>query len=92
MSWLTVKLKAKFTKGYVDPKPDLLLAQLKEYILDVSHSCDVTTNSIYDPRKLQDAVSKYYQGNLHFRTTVDWWLTFELWKQSLSSQHGQAVN
>jgi hypothetical protein len=91
LSWLITKVKSKFAEGYSDPKPHLLLAHLREYVLDVAHSKDVTTNSMYDSQKVVDAVSKYYRGDLHSRGAVDWWLTFELWKRSLSFEDDQAA-
>lgn len=82
-SWLTVKLKSKLLTGYSDPKPDALLAHLQEYVMDLAHSQEVRTNPVYDARKLE-AVTKYYRGGRHLRSMVDWWLAFELWRQSLS--------
>jgi len=89
LSWLTTKVKSKVANGYSDPNPHLLLAHLREYVLDVAHSKAVTTNSMYDSRKVTDAVIKYYQGELHLRSMVDWWLTFEVWKRSLSFEDNQ---
>jgi hypothetical protein len=92
LSWLTTKVKSNVTKVYSDPKPDQLLARLREYVVDVAHSKDVATNSMYDYRKVIDAVSRYYRGEHHLRSRVDWWLTFELWKRSLSFEDDQASN
>lgn len=86
VAWLIVKLKSKFAKGYFDTKPDMLLAHLREYVLDISHSNEVMTNAMYNHRRLLDAITRYYGGELHLRNTVDWWLTFELWRRSFSSQ------
>ncbi|HYQ86373.1 MAG TPA: hypothetical protein VES59_03915 [Bacteroidota bacterium] len=82
-TWLLTKVKSRLTRGYCDPTPDDLLGHIREYVLDTAHSKDVITNSIYDSRKVLDAVGRYYHGELHLKDTVDWWLTFEIWRRSL---------
>lgn len=84
MAWLTVTLKSQLSRGYVDAKPIVLLHQLREYVLDLVHSQAVTTNSLYDSQRLKDQVVKYYQGEIRFKKTVEWWLTFHMWAESLS--------
>jgi hypothetical protein len=84
MILLSYKVKSKINKAYHDAGPDLVFTHLKEWILDIVHSTGVTTNPIYDTRKVISSVSKYYKGELNLRKTVDWWLTFELWNRSLS--------
>jgi len=83
VSWLTTKIKARVAGSFSDPNPDLLLGRLRDYVLDTVHSKDIATNPMYDTDKVIDAVSRYYRGELHLRNTVDWWLTFELWRQTL---------
>ena len=90
LSWLVTKIKSRLGGGGTDPNPHSLLSNLKEYVLDVAHSSVVVTNSMYDSRKVTEAVTKYYQGELNQRNTVDWWLTFELWKRSLSSNANES--
>jgi hypothetical protein len=81
--WLLLRLKSKLAKPYSDSMPDQLLAHLREYVIDIAHSKSVAENPAYDYRKIVDAVTRYYAGELHLRSTVDWWLTFELWRRSL---------
>jgi hypothetical protein len=89
MAWLTIKMKGQIAHGYADPKPHQLLVHMREYVLDLAHSKHVTTDTTTDARTVIDAVTKYYRGDHRFRSTVDWWLTFELWKKSLSSRNHQ---
>lgn len=91
VAWLVTKVKSKLAKGYSDLGPHQVLGQLREYVLDIARSKEVTTNPMYDSGKVVNAVTKYYEGELHLRNTVDWWLTFELWSRSLSSQNNQSV-
>lgn len=83
LSWLATRAKARVGRKYVDTASRRLLSHLREYIVDIVHSGDVATNAMYDRRKILDAVSRYYGGEAHLESTVDWWLTFELWRQSL---------
>jgi hypothetical protein len=90
-AWLLVKAKSKFTRGYSDPGPDRLLFHIREYVLDEVHSASVKDNSVYNSGKVIDAVTKYYQGEFHLRDTVDWWLTFEVWRRSLLPQGNSRI-
>lgn len=81
--WLTTKIKSKMRGPYLDSGPNILLNRLRVYILDLAHSRDVSANSIYDSRRIIDAVTKYYRGELRLVNYIEWWLTFELWRQSL---------
>lgn len=92
LSWLIARAKALAGKGYVDPRPDELLMRLREYVLDLVHSAAVSGNGIYDNRKVVAAVDRYYRGDGRGRSAVDWWLTFELWKQALGGSPGQGSN
>ena len=60
--------------------------------LDLIHSAAVSGNGIYDNRKVVAAVDRYYRGDGRGRSAVDWWLTFELWKQALSGSPGRGSN
>jgi hypothetical protein len=84
--WLLLRLKSKLATPYSDSMPDQLLAHLREYVMDIVHSREVMTNPVYDYGKVSDAVTRYYAGELHLKSTVDWWLTFELWRGSLASE------
>ncbi|HTY00355.1 MAG TPA: hypothetical protein VMG09_10040 [Bacteroidota bacterium] len=84
LSWLSLKLKSRVRRGFVDPEPDLLLGRIREFVFDLSRSSSVASNPAYDSKKVIVAVEKYYGGNRSFRSVVDWWLTFELWRRSLS--------
>jgi hypothetical protein len=83
--WLLLRLKSKLATPYSDSMPDQLLSHLREYVLDITHSNDVATNPMYDYRKVSNAVTRYYAGERHLRSTVDWWLTFELWRRSVAN-------
>lgn len=82
-SWLFMKLKAKTGKRFHDPSPDRILGHIKEYVLDLVHSRSVREYELYDAKKIAGSVEGYYRGNTGLSSEVDWWLSFELWRQSL---------
>ena len=84
-AWLLTKVKSKLGQSFVDPTPGRFLMQGREYILDLAHSSDVAEWPPYDSRKIRSAVDAYFRKrNAKLRSTVDWWITFELWRRSLS--------
>ena len=93
-TWLLTKMKLTLMNGYCDPAPHEMLAHIREYVLDTAHSKYVTANPIYDSQKVLDALGKYYKGELRLKDTVDWWLTFEIWRRSLQTEgaHGEDVS
>ncbi len=86
IAWLLLNFKARLGKGFRDPFPDNILHILKEYVFDVAHSKEVTTCDFYDHAKITTAIERYYRGDADFRSSVDWWLAFELWRQSLHTE------
>ena len=83
-SWFVTKFKNKISKPYVDTMPDRFLLQLKDFVLDLAHSGEVRNWPGYNQNKILYSIDAYYKGDSHLRSTVNWWLTFELWKQSIS--------
>ena len=67
----------------MDMRIDSMLDMLKEYILDLIHSQEFRNYSGYDVPKIQSMVDCYYAGERHTAHEIDWWLSFELWRQSL---------
>lgn len=63
---------------------DILLMSLKEYIYDSIHSKNILESPIYDKTKINNLVENYYNGNKHNGYSVDWLLSFILFKQSIS--------
>jgi hypothetical protein len=82
IAWLITKVKSRMINGYSDPGPDLILAHIREYVLDIVNSKAVKENPIYDFPKIIKASDMYYRGVIGHRHTLDWWLTFEIWKSS----------
>jgi hypothetical protein len=84
-AWFVTKVKNKISKSFVDPMPDRFLLQLKDFVLDLALSNETRNWSGYNQNKILYSVNAYYKGDRRLRSTVNWWLTFELWKRSLNN-------
>ena len=84
ISWLVTKAKSQMGWRHADQEPVALLQHVREYVLDTVHSSGVAANPRYDYPGLLDAVTNFYAGDLSLARTVDWWLTFQLWQESLA--------
>ncbi|MCF6268538.1 MAG: asparagine synthase-related protein [Melioribacteraceae bacterium] len=64
---------------------DILLDLSKTYIFDIINSKDVKESGIYDNAKIQKMVGDYYtNGSMNSGYSVDWLLSFLLFKESIS--------
>ena len=68
---------------YEDNPREQLLNILKPYILDVSSSESFRNSEIYDHKKVKNMIEGYYSGNLNYGYSLDWWLSFELFRQNI---------
>lgn len=79
-----VKEKLKLNK-YRDNNSHVLLNSLKEYVYDMLNSRGVKETSYYDYKKIKKIVELYYKGDTSLINSLDWWLSFELFRQNISS-------
>lgn len=80
-AWIIAK--KKLGKPFTDMRVYELLETLKEYALDLVHSQKLQTCPAYDVQKVRSLVERYYSGDRHLESRVDWWLSFEIWRQSM---------
>ncbi len=66
-----------------DPTPADFLYVLSEFVQDTVRSARVRTYEPYDLPYLDDLVRRFYAGEASLAHELDWWLTFELWRESL---------
>jgi asparagine synthetase B (glutamine-hydrolysing) len=85
-AWAFTKLKTLMGRSFNDPLPALLLEQMKEFVLDTVASSSVRTYDAYDHRRIASHVERFYRGDAGMAREVDWWLSFELWRQAFSGQ------
>jgi hypothetical protein len=83
MSYGYVKMKNKILKPYHDSSSRTLLFKLKELVCDLV--LESKKSSLYSYSKIESAARAYYNGDESKQKTVEWWLTFELWRRSLRS-------
>lgn len=69
---------------YKDDSREQLLNILKPYILDISSSVSFKNSGMYDHKKVKIIIESYYSGNLNYGYALDWWLSFELFRQHLA--------
>jgi hypothetical protein len=82
-SWFWRVGKKLTGRRYGEPYAYHLLAQLKEFVMDTAHSTATREFAPYDSRKILTLLHSYYGGRSELASSVDWWLTFEIWRQSL---------
>ncbi|MBI5473149.1 MAG: hypothetical protein HY961_12470 [Ignavibacteriae bacterium] len=80
---LTRRAKIKLGRGFVDTTTHDFLHHVREFVRDQARSTCVTSFGMYDGKKIQSLVETYYRGEQGFAHQLDWWLGFELWRQSM---------
>ncbi len=72
--------------GYQNPRAHQFLQAARPAILDLLGSETVRTCAVYDLAALQRIIRRYYAGDRTFGLAVDWWLAFELWRQTVEQR------
>ena len=82
-AWLYTKFKTKTGLLFRNPTRDDFLHSLKEYIYDVIASDSVKGWGAYNYKSIVRLADRYYSGDKALSSDLDWFLSFELWRQSL---------
>jgi hypothetical protein len=82
-AFIFTKLKKRITSPEVFDPAYLFYQSIKEYINDLVESAEVRNFSLYDHDKVSNIVSRFYNGDGSVQSQLDWWFTFELWRQNL---------
>ncbi len=77
------KGKKKLGMNFKDKSSEIFLDRFKDMILEISNSSAVKEYPEYNYKKIQTLVQGYYSGNKSLAKEVDWWLSFEFFRQSL---------
>jgi hypothetical protein len=75
--------KKRFGRPFTDSRIYAMLDMLKEYTFDLIQSQELQTCSAYDMQKIKLLVEKYYAGERQLSHELDWFLSFEFWRQSM---------
>ncbi|MEO8168405.1 MAG: hypothetical protein ABI623_09165 [bacterium] len=85
-SWIWRTAKKQLNLRYEEPYRLQLLLHVKEFVQDIVNSNTTRQFSAYDYSKIRNSVSKFYEGKNEFAPDVDWWLTFEIWRRTLTGK------
>jgi len=81
-AWVLTKVKSKIVKPYILSLNTTVLKLLKEYTFDKLNSSSFINEPIYNKDLIKTAVFDYYNGNNKKASIVEWFLTFEFWKEN----------
>ena len=83
--YMMIKRKLGFV--YHDNMVENFLKHLSDFIQDTVHSSEVKSSGIYDYRRLVDITDSYYhKGNTDYTHDINWWLSFEIWRQTVHNK------
>lgn len=77
---LYLLLKNRLSLFYKDKISGELLNTMKEYVLDTINSHEFNSFDCYNHSKIKQMVNYYYNGNRKFAYQLNWWLTFDVWR------------
>jgi hypothetical protein len=81
--WTTIKRKGGW--AFFDPAPYELLHTISEFVKDTVSSAQVKSYPFYDYPKIVEMVNLFYAGKKNLAKEVDWWLSFEMWRQIINA-------
>ncbi|MFK7844982.1 MAG: hypothetical protein AB8G77_06770 [Rhodothermales bacterium] len=85
-AYIWTKIKAKIKPVQPDSLQHLFLEAMRPFALDTLSSAATKTYAPYDYRIIRRNVEGYYAGEKQLALYVDWWLSFEVWRQQLQNQ------
>lgn len=85
-AWLWSKARAKVLTPFVDPLPVDFLMKVAEFVQDIAHSASVRLYEPYQHKTIIRLVDNFYAGKMELASEVDWWLSFELWRQAIDAR------
>jgi hypothetical protein len=79
------RLKSRIGLFYRDQRRAVFLTSVEPYVRDIVSSASIASDGIYDMGRLRSMVEAHYDGTTDHGPAIDWWLAFELWRQSIAS-------
>lgn len=83
-AWVWARLKAKGGLAFTDPSASMVLYHLKPFVLDSLGSRSFAEYGPYDIKRIRSWADAFYAGDSSMADRLDWWLAFEIWRQSVS--------
>jgi hypothetical protein len=79
-AWTKIKKRAGY--AYQDNERMKFLNHLCEFIKDTVHSKGVKEYPLYNYSYITNLIHNFYKGDTHLQNLVDWWLSFEIFRQN----------
>ncbi len=79
-------LRKRINKSNDNDALDLFLQKMKSFIMDSLHSNSAKEYAPYNYKLIYSKVNSYYQGDKSLQHFVDWFLTFEIFRQILENK------
>lgn len=83
-AFLWTSAKRKIGQTFLSENRINLLQRLEAFIRDTAESRSVKEYAPYDQEKVRSIIENFYSGKHWFAPQLDWWLSFEVWRQSLT--------
>jgi hypothetical protein len=77
---------SKLGSKYENNQLDLFLADMKEFIMDSISSSTVKSYVPYNYKNICNNINSYYNGDITKGEYVNWFLTFEIFRQILENK------
>jgi hypothetical protein len=81
-AWVWIHLKRRLSGSFRDPTETEFLNRLKPWILDTVHSSQFKAYTPYNHQSILRLVEQYYSGRMELGRELDWWISFESWRQA----------
>ena len=82
-AFLYVKVKQKLISSQINILKETFCKNHKKLILDVLKSEELRLNKLYNHKKVDYIINKFYSGDLNYLYQLDWLFSFEIFRRSL---------
>jgi hypothetical protein len=82
-----LKICSKLKPPFYSAALDQFLIKIKEFVIDSLLSNSAKTYSPYNYKEIHEKVNRYYKGETSQNTFVDWFITFEIFRQIVEGKN-----
>ncbi|MBU1678216.1 MAG: hypothetical protein KKD86_05095, partial [Bacteroidetes bacterium] len=84
-------LYGKFVGNKAKNELDLYLLTIKDFVFDSIQSTSAKNYAPYNYPRILKGIESYYKGDTSNNTFVDWFISFEIFRQILESEPNSAL-
>lgn len=85
-AYIKAMINRKFT-SYPAPNLDIeLLDRISDFVQDRVNSKAVIDYPYYDIKKIRFMINEYYNGNKMYARQLNWWLSYDIWREIISEK------